>query len=74
MLCNTRLTRPNKIKSNQIHLHIIPVTLNKDTMHYFDKSSLWLKSECIVVPLKKLDAQEFYYILPILGTQFLNPD
>ena len=50
------------------------MTLYKNTMHYFDKSSLWLKSECIVVPLKKLDAQNCYYILPILGTQFLNAD
>ena len=24
-------------------------------------------------PLKNLDAQKFYKVLPILGTQFLNP-
>ena len=30
------------------------------------------KSEYIVIPLKNLDAQNFYKA-PILGTQFLNP-
>ena len=33
-----------------------------------------LKYEYIVIPLKNLDAQRFYkVVLPILGTQSLNP-
>ena len=32
-----------------------------------------LKSGYIVAPIKYLDAPKFHKILPILGTQFLNP-
>ena len=44
------------------HLHIIPMTLHKDIMPYFDKiyTYFWLKSEYIVVPLKNMEAQKFY--------------
>ena len=58
------------------HLFLIPMTLFNDIMPYFDVqmyTCLWLKYEYIVIPLKNLDAPKFYKVLPILGTQFLNP-
>ena len=43
------------------HLLIIPMTLINDIMPYFDEFiCLWLKYEYIVIPLKILDAQNFY--------------
>ena len=38
---------------------MIPMTLYKDIMPYFDKFiRLWLKFEYIVAPLKNLDAEK----------------
>ena len=44
------------------YLHIIPTTVYKDIMPYFDTfyTCIWLKSEYIVVPLKNVDFQELY--------------
>ena len=50
------------------------MTLFNDIMPYFDEFTyLWLKYQYIGIPLENLDAPKFYKILPILGTQFLNP-
>ena len=56
------------------HLLIIAMTLFNDSKPYSDEYiRLWLKYEYIMIPLKNLDTQKFYKVLPILGNQFLNP-